>query len=302
MNTPLLLGLTGWHLVMLAAFAATAATLLMRGLHKPETLALGPVRDVGWTPVDLFAALGMFALGPLLASMVPRVMGVDLTAGAEPAVSVTTRAAVGAVVQAVAWLPAVVYMVVRLARDANLRLGGLVPRRPMRDLGVAAAGIVVAFVLASGLGMLLNIAMALMNQPVPEHGHVIFETLAENDSAVLVVLLFVSAVVIAPIGEEFFFRGLMQTAVQAVIGYEKRWLSILPCAVFFGVVHLGSVPGVMVPVLVLLGVVFGWVYERTGSLWCAVAVHAGFNALSFTLTLLIPPAGPAAQAWWAFGV
>jgi hypothetical protein len=302
LDTPLLFGLNGWHLLTLVAFAATLAAVFAAGLHKPEALARGPVRDVGWSPADLFAGLGLFVLGPLLASFIPPALGVELTAEGGAAAPVTTRAAVGALVQTVAWLPAAVYLVVRLARAGHLRLGGVIPRRPMRDLGVAAVGIVVAFVLATGLGTVLQFAMTLMQQPLPEHGHVIFETLADNDSALLVFWLLVAAVVIAPIGEEVFFRGLMQTGLQAVIGHERRWLSILPCAVFFGVVHIGAVPGFMVPVLVLLGVVFGWVYERTGSLWCAIAVHAGFNALSFTLALLtIQPTagGVAAQAWRA---
>jgi membrane protease YdiL (CAAX protease family) len=36
--------------------------------------------------------------------------------------------------------------------------------------------------------------------------------------------------------------------------------------------------------LVLVGLLFAYAYERTGSLWCSVAPHAGLNA-TFCLVL-----------------
>ena len=271
-------------LAVLAALGGVVVWVVGTGQYRGRALSRGPVRDVGWDVMDLAAAFGAFAVGPILA----RIIMVTLTAGITQLgweMSPTTTAGVNAVTQAMRWLPAVAYLFVRLGRSGHLRLGGVIPRRPIRDLGVAVVGVGVAFTLASGLGLLIQMVWAVLDQPWPEHGHDVLEILTQNKSTLLAAVLFISAVVIAPIGEEFFFRGLLQTALQSVVGHERRWLSILPCAVFFGAVHYDSVPDVMLPVLVVLGVVFGWVYERTGSLWCAIGVHAGFNAANFMLTL-----------------
>ena len=270
---------------MSAVFAATLGTLIARGAFGTKVLQRGPKREVGFDVRDLMGAMASYLVGAMLASLVVLAWRggseVDLEAMPDKELALFTIVA-----QTVMWAPAVLYLIIRLQRGGNLRLGGLIPRRPLRDLGVAAVGIFVAYILAWGLGTALLIIIDLMGTPPPESGHVILEKMAASDSRLLIVLLTLSAVIIAPIAEEFFFRGLLQTTLQSIIGYDKRWTSILPVAVFFGAIHYGSVPWQMLPVLVLLGVVFGWVYERTGSLWCAVAVHAGFNATNILLSLV----------------
>jgi len=291
MDQALIYGLAGWDLLVLGLFAATLMGLAWGRAFLPATLRRGPRRDVGFGLHDLAMALGAFAAGVVLSGLVVSAWlsqsGVEKMADLSP----MSQARVSAVYPWVMWGPGIVYLLVRLTRTGNLRLGGAVPRRPLRDLWVAAAGVPVAFILAMGLSVVVALLLVLFRQPLPEHGHTVLKTMTEPGTPrPLIALLAFSAIVVAPITEEFFFRGLLQTALQSVIGHDKRWLSILPVAVFFGVIHLGAVPGAMVPVLVLLGVVFGWVYERTGSLWCAVLVHAGFNASSIALSLI--GAGP----------
>lgn len=276
MDQAIFFGLAGWDLLVLGLFAAALVGLAWGRAFSPATLARGPRRDVGWGALEQGVAVVFSALFAL-----PLVWG---------SVAPQTPTKVMEVVQSLGFFAmwgGVVFLVTRLGRTGQLRLGGVVPRRPMRDVGIAAAGTPIAFILASGFGMVVLMVMALMGQTPPDSGHTILEEMTHPETATSTkIVLTLAAVVIAPITEEFFFRGLLQTALQSVIGYDKRWLSILPVAVFFGVIHLGAVPWAMVPVLVLLGVVFGWVYERTGSLWCAVLVHAGFNASSIALSLL----------------
>jgi uncharacterized protein len=82
----------------------------------------------------------------------------------------------------------------------------------------------------------------------------------------------------APLGEELIFRGLF-------FGWLRRHLSLWPAAIIsalvFAAIH--GIPVVMPPVLVL-GIAFAWLYEKTGSLWPAIAVHAFHNALVFVTT------------------
>jgi membrane protease YdiL (CAAX protease family) len=88
-----------------------------------------------------------------------------------------------------------------------------------------------------------------------------------------VVLLWVGAAVLAPLAEETFFRGLLQTWLVTMLG--QRWLAIAITATLFGMAHF-SQPQV-VPALILLGLILGHLYERSGALWPIVVVHSLFN-------------------------
>jgi len=85
--------------------------------------------------------------------------------------------------------------------------------------------------------------------------------------------LWLGAVAVAPIAEEFFFRGLLQSFLVGIAG--NRWPAIGLTAIVFGIVHL-SQPHTIVA-LTALGVLLGYVYEKTGSLVAPTMIHALFN-------------------------
>ena len=100
-------------------------------------------------------------------------------------------------------------------------------------------------------------------------------------------------VVIAPIGEEVFFRGFLYRALR---GSLPVWPAALVAGGIFGLIHVFS--GVdAVPVLGALGVAFCLVYERTGSIYPCIALHAINNTFAYAFTADAPPALAA-----AFGV
>jgi membrane protease YdiL (CAAX protease family) len=87
----------------------------------------------------------------------------------------------------------------------------------------------------------------------------------------------VLVIVLAPVVEEFFFRGFMYRALRTRMG-------VLAAAAvdggLFGLIHATS--GIdAVPVLCVLGFAFCLVYERTGSLYPVIALHAFNNALAY---------------------
>jgi membrane protease YdiL (CAAX protease family) len=109
-------------------------------------------------------------------------------------------------------------------------------------------------------------------QPLPEH--VVLTALRAGDVPPwIVVSLWVGSTVIAPVAEECFFRGLLQTIMVSVT--RQPWAAILVSALLFGVAH-GSQPQA-VPALVLLGALLGYLYEKSGSLVGPFTVHALFN-------------------------
>ncbi|MFI4860067.1 MAG: lysostaphin resistance A-like protein [Phycisphaerales bacterium JB063] len=277
---------------VLVGFTCLLVGLLFAcGVLSSKALQRGPKRDVGMGLVDLVAAFGLYALGMVFAGLLG---GVWLAMHEAESVEqmamedVATYSLFGSVAM---FGPGIAYLLWRLQRGGYLRLGGVVPRHPMRDVGIATLVLPVAFLSAMVVSVFTLIVAELFGYTTPDHGHVVLEMLANNDSPIVLLLMAISAVVLAPLTEELFFRGLVQTALLSTLGHHRRWTAILITATFFGVVHLGSVPAPMVVPLILLGIVFGWVYERTGSIWCAVLVHAGYNGVSVLLSQAAQSAG-----------
>ncbi|TSA37208.1 MAG: CPBP family intramembrane metalloprotease [Verrucomicrobiaceae bacterium] len=86
--------------------------------------------------------------------------------------------------------------------------------------------------------------------------------------------VFVVAVLAAPVTEELIFRGCLYGVLRAHWG---RPAAIAVTAVLFALIH-GHVPSL--PGLLILATGLSLIYERCGSLWAPVAMHATFNALN----------------------
>jgi membrane protease YdiL (CAAX protease family) len=95
--------------------------------------------------------------------------------------------------------------------------------------------------------------------------------------------LWLGAVIIAPLAEELFFRGLLLQAL--CFHWHRAWPAIAASSVLFGLVH--GQPQDIVP-LVVLGLVLGYLRVRHGSLWPCLLVHVLFNVRTMTFALLAP--------------
>ena len=95
-----------------------------------------------------------------------------------------------------------------------------------------------------------------------------------------VTLMLVMTVVMAPVTEEVFFRGLLQGALRDRLG--TVW-AVAISSVAFALTH---VQGVQLPALLLVGVVQGVLVVRTGRLGPALWSHASFNAVTVIALLL----------------
>jgi len=90
---------------------------------------------------------------------------------------------------------------------------------------------------------------------------------------------------VAPFAEEFFFRGFFYRALRS------RWSVLMAAGIdglLFGVIHYdfsGADALLILPPLAALGFVFCLVYERTGSIYPVVALHALNNAIAFGVTV-----------------
>jgi membrane protease YdiL (CAAX protease family) len=103
---------------------------------------------------------------------------------------------------------------------------------------------------------------------------------AEASNVAGVVLFVVIVVVMAPLVEELFYRGLVHRATVRLLGVP---LGVTVTALAFGLAHgqwLQLLP------LVGFGVLLSVLAQRTGRLGLGMWTHAGFNATTVVLLLL----------------
>jgi membrane protease YdiL (CAAX protease family) len=227
---------------------------------EPADAVTGPVLParpaLGWLELVVAAVayvvlqIGLFLPVALLAK------------GDPPApllVGISGASALGAVAIAVALRvrsPAAVGLVRTGARTVALGVG----------LGVAvwllSRVLIVAYVAATGDTSDPQAALTLFSGPV---------------AATLVIVL---GGLVVPLGEELLFRGLAYPVLRRL----GRVLAIVLTAGVFALAHGLNV---VFAAAFLLGVVNAVLYERTGSIWPAVASHATFNTISFVLVLAV---------------
>jgi len=105
--------------------------------------------------------------------------------------------------------------------------------------------------------------------------------LGADKSTVALAAVAVLVTVVAPIAEEIFFRAYFFVALRNWRGF---WPAAILTGLVFGGIHAGSSPvGYLLP-LAMFGFGLCWLYQRTGSLYPCIALHALNNSLAFGVT------------------
>jgi membrane protease YdiL (CAAX protease family) len=124
-------------------------------------------------------------------------------------------------------------------------------------------------------------AIENMFRPAEEYAKQLQQLLMKVDTGsdiayTLIVIAFIPAVV-----EEFFFRGCLQNFVR--ICFYNSHISVIFSALIFSGFHNQLYS--FVPIFVM-GLVLGYLYLFSGSIWVPILGHFSFNALSFLFTHL----------------
>ena len=90
----------------------------------------------------------------------------------------------------------------------------------------------------------------------------------------------IAVVIVAPIAEEVFFRGLIYRAIGGM--YSPLWGMIIS-GLLFGLFHFNL--GVLVP-FSLIGILLAWGFQSSGSLFVPMMVHFVINSISFVVTVV----------------
>ena len=139
------------------------------------------------------------------------------------------------------------------------------------SVGWAALGMLCFYVFAAAYTALVQ----------PDAEQTVAQDLGADEGTFGLIAAGFMVVCVAPVAEEIFFRGFFYRALRSRF-------SILVAALIngalFGVIHFdfsGSDALLILPPLAALGFMFCLVYEKTGTLYPVIALHAFNNALAF---------------------
>ena len=134
-----------------------------------------------------------------------------------------------------------------------------------------------AIVATPFLGVLMEPLTNLF--PMPQWLQEAFEQVFDTSRPVD---LFISTSILAPLCEELLCRGLI---CRGMLSRYKPWVAIVSSALIFALLHGNLQQGMAA---LGLGVFMGWVYYKTHSLWCTIAIHFTNNTLSQVMMYLFP--------------
>jgi membrane protease YdiL (CAAX protease family) len=218
-------------------------------------------------PVALVAGIILALLGGLLVEIPALALGAHITSEHSPA-GVTIA---DTIVQDVGFVAVAVFFAQLGGRAVGAWQFGL--RRPSGGWWVAG-GLVLALLVSF---IALSAVWGALVHPEPEKE--LIKSLGSNEGTVLLILSAALTCVIAPICEEFLFRGYIFTAL-------RNWRGTLPAALItgllFGGVHVGSAPALDLVPLACLGFGLCLLYRYSGSLYPCIAAHSLNNALAFS--------------------
>jgi uncharacterized protein len=122
----------------------------------------------------------------------------------------------------------------------------------------------------------------------PEEQDIVVELKAE-DSVLVLAAFGVMTCILAPLAEEFFFRGFL---LRVLAERTNLWVGVILSGVLFGMVHLPSGDWIGVIVLSAFGIALAGLFLLTSSLIPCIMLHALHNSISFGFTKELP--------WWGF--
>ena len=143
------------------------------------------------------------------------------------------------------------------------------------QLLLAVTVLAAAFPVMFGLKMVSEIALHKIGWSVDDQRAV--EMFSSVKSGWMRVYLGFFAVVIAPVAEEFIFRGILYSTAKKLGWPTFGWVGV---SLLFAIVHF-NVP-IFLPLLAL-ALALTWLYEKTEGLFAPIMAHSLFNAVNILL-------------------
>jgi uncharacterized protein len=216
-----------------------------------------PRWPVWYGPVALGIGFGCGLVGGFV--LIPALAGVAAVTEASFEETLPALGELATIVQDAGLVAVAVLLAARTVQPRAWHFG-LRRTRLLPALGLSLAALAVFWVFV--------LPLELLPEPATE------EISPKAGLALLLVLGFV-LIVVAPVAEEFFFRGFFYRSLRA-------HMTVLPaavvCGAVFGAVHFAN-GLIAVPLITIFGFILCLVYERTGSLYPCIAIHSAHNTL-----------------------
>lgn len=273
---------------LMVAGALVAWMCLMRWRRSGwrDPLAGSPIRLNRLTPLTLWLAVLTYMLvGPTLHGL-----ALWLSPSAESAadMNVGLLLIVNSMSQMI--LAAVWLVIIHQTFRGGWRGLFVGPWRSDRDLRWSFPAFLVALCVCSLVSYATVWIVYLLRPEYQLPDHTILTAMREASTPLwLQFIALFSAGVLAPVSEELFFRGICQTGIKKLLpprwgSMYHRWAAIGIVAFLFGLGHISVFHHV--PALMVLGVLLGYCYERTGSLMVPILIHMFFNCKTLVHTLI----------------
>jgi len=179
--------------------------------------------------------------------------------------------------QGVAWLLILLFLRQHQAgwREA---LGFRGPQLP-RALLLAVLAVIILMPVALGLQQVSAVVLTKLGWPPEDQMAVTL--LANTKSWWMRIYLGVFAVALAPVAEEFIFRGMLYPFVKQLGWPRLAWIGV---SFAFALIHDDA--ATFVPLFVL-ALALTWLYERTDNLLAPITAHSLFNAANLVILALV---------------
>ncbi len=160
------------------------------------------------------------------------------------------------------------------------------PRALLESVMMAVAGALLLWPVIEAVGGSIGAIERWFGTSTPAVGHQTIEILLKAGTHdPWWWLTIASAVILAPLAEEFVYRGLLQQGLKA-IGLSTR-IAIVITSFLFAIMHWTALTDgsrlVGITVLFILAVGWGMLYERTGRIAAPILAHAIFNATNLLI-------------------
>ena len=239
--------------------------------EPPDVPSLGPAPEdpgPGWPWWMAPAAILLAFVGVITAALI--VSGIAQAAGADPT-GKGGLAIILTLLQDLAFIAAPLFLAGVVAKRLRPAYFGLRAPRLGPAIGWTLLALF-AYYLFAGLWT-LEVAGEQKQDDL-------FKSLGVSRGALEVALLGVMVCVLAPLAEEFLFRGFCFTALRPTLGVVGAAVAV---GAGFGAIHIGSTPPILLPVLAMLGFLLCLLVWRTRSLYPAIGVHALNNSFAFSM-------------------
>ena len=170
-----------------------------------------------------------------------------------------------------------------------LVVGWLAGRRPQPgDFGLRLVPwkSALGWTVAAYLTYIVVQGVAALLLGTPDEKDIVVDLKAE-DSTLIIAAFAVMVCLIAPLAEEFFFRGFLQRVIRERTNVP---IAVIVTGFAFGLVHLPSGDWRGMIILALFGMALCVLFVLTSSLFPCIMLHAFHNSITFGFTKELP--------WW----